>query len=129
MRNEGVLDISYKATYMKKNRMGFSLIAIVPTEREAYFRQLWFQYTNTLGLRERRQGRWILPRQEGECTTSFGKIKCKEITRPNGEKIIKPEYDEVMNLQKKYSKTAQEVRNIISNTMKEFKPFKNLNED
>ena len=129
MRNEGVLDISYKATYMKKNRIGFSLIAIVPTEREAYFRQLWFQYTNTLGLRERRQGRWILPRQEGECTTSFGKIKCKEITRPNGEKIIKPEYDEVMNLQKKYSKTAQEVRNIISNTMKEFKPFKNLNED
>ena len=128
MRQEGVLDISYKAINMKKNRIGFSLIAIVPIEREAYFRQLWFQYTNTIGLRERRQGRWMLPRREGECVTSFGKVKCKEITKPNGEIIIKPEYDEVMNLQKKYRKTAFEVRNIISNTMKEFKPFKDLNE-
>ena len=126
MRQEGVLDISYKAINMKKNRIGFSLIAIVPIEREAYFRQLWFQYTNTIGIRERRQGRWILPRREGQCVTSLGKIKCKEITKPNGEKIIKPEYDEVMNLQKKYRKTAIEVRNIISNTMKDFKPFKDL---
>ena len=125
MREEGVLDISYKAINMKKNRIGFSLMAIVPIEREAYFRHLWFQYTNTIGLRERRQGRWTLPRQEGECITSIGKVKCKEITKPNGEKFIKPENDEVMNLQKKYSKTAPEVRNIISNTMKDFKPFKN----
>ena len=124
MRQEGVLDISYKAINMKKNRIGFSIIAIVPTEREAYFRQLWFKYTNTIGLRERRQGRWILPRREGECITSLGKVNCKEITKTNGEKFIKPEHDDVMNLQKKYRKTALEVRNIISNTMKEFKPFK-----
>ena len=129
MRQEGVLDISYKAINMKKNRIGFSLIAIVPIEREAYFRQLWFQYTNTIGLRERRQGRWTLPRREGECVTSIGKVKCKEITKPNGEKIIKPEHDEVINLQKKYHKTALEVRNIINNTMKDFKPFKDLNEN
>ena len=128
MRQEGVLDISYKAINMKKNRIGFSLIAIVPIEREVYFRHLWFQYTNTIGLRERRQGRWILPRREGECMTSIGKVKCKEITKPNGDIIIKPEHDEVMNLQKKYSKTALEVRNIISNTMEDFKPFKDLNE-
>ncbi len=128
MRQEGVLDISYKAVNMKKNRIGFSIIAIVPIEREAYFRQLWFQYTNTIGLRERRQGRWILPRRDGECETSIGKVKCKEITKPNGKKFIKPENDEVTNLQKKYGKTAQEVRNIIFNTMKDFKPLKDLNE-
>ena len=128
MRQEGVLDISYKTINMKKNRIGYSLTAIVPVEREGYFRQLWFQYTNTIGLRERRQGRWILPRREGECMTSIGKVKCKEITKPNGDIIIKPEHDEVMNLQKKYSKTALEIRNIISNTMEDFKPFKDLNE-
>ena len=128
MRLEGVLDISYKAINMKKNRIGFSIVAIVPIEKEEYFRQLWFQYTNTIGLRERRQGRWALPRQEGECVTSFGKVKCKEITKPNGEIIIKPEHDEVMNLQKKYRKTAVEIRNIINNSMKDFKPFKDLND-
>jgi len=128
MRQEGVLDISCEAINMKKNRIGFSLTAIVPTEREAYFRQLWFKYTNTIGLRERRQGRWILPRREGECVTSIGKVKCKEIAKPNGEKFIKPENNEVIKLQKKYGKTAQEIRNIIFNTMKDFKPFKDLNE-
>ena len=128
MRKEGVLDISYKTINMKKNRIGFSITAIVPIKREAYFRQLWFQYTNTIGLRERRQGRWILPRREGECVTSIGKVKCKEITKPNGEITIKPEHDDVVNLQKKYRKTSLEVRNIISNTMKDFKPFKDLNE-
>ena len=127
MRQEGVLDISYKAINMKKNRIGFSLIAIVPIEREAYFRQLWFQYTNTIGLRERRQGRWKLPRREGECVTSIGKVKCKEITKPNGEKFIKPEHDEIVILQKKYRKTSLEVRNIINTTMRDFKAFKNLN--
>ena len=127
MRHEGVFDIAYKAINMKKNRIGFSLIAIVPTEREAYFRQLWFQYTNTIGLRERRQGRWILPRREGECVTSIGKVKCKEITKPNGEKFIKPEHDEIVILQKKYRKTSLEVRNIINTTMRDFKAFKNLN--
>ena len=128
MRQEGVLDISYKAINMKKNRIGFSLIAIVPIEREEYFRQLWFQYTTTLGLRERRQGRWILPRQEGVCVTSIGNIRCKEITKTNGQKFIKPEHDEVMDLQKKYQKSAPEIRKIISNTMKDFKPFKDLKE-
>ena len=127
MRQEGVLDISYKAINMKKNRIGFSLKAIVPIEREEHFRDLWFQYTNTIGLRERRQGRWILSRREGECVTSFGKVKCKEITKPNGEKFIKPEHDEVIDLQKKYRKTVQEIKNIISNTMEDFIPLKDEN--
>ena len=123
MREEGVLDISYQTIYMKKDRIGFSLTAIVPTEKEDYFRQLWFQFTNTIGLRERRQGRWILPRRLGECLTSFGKIRCKEIVKPDGEIFIKPENDEVVKLQRKYNKTAQQIRDIISLSRGEFKSF------
>ena len=126
MRQEGVLDISYQSINMKKNRIGFSITAIVPITKESYFRQLWFQYTNTIGLRERRQGRWVLSRREGVCMTSFGLVKCKEVVKPNGEILIKPENDEIIKLQKEFCKTAQEVRNVISNTMKEFKPFKKL---
>tara|TARA_Y100000589_G_scaffold174110_1_gene165221 strand:+ start:3034 stop:4242 length:1209 start_codon:yes stop_codon:yes gene_type:complete len=123
MREEGVLDISYQSINMKKDRIGFSLTAIVPTEKEDYFRQLWFQFTNTIGLRERRQGRWILPRRVGECLTSFGKIRCKEIVKPDGEIFIKPENDEVVKLQRKYNKTAQQIRDIISLSRGEFKSF------
>ena len=126
MRQEGVLDISYQSVNMKKNRIGFSLTAIVPIAKESYFRKLWFKYTNTIGLRERRQGRWVLPRREGECMTPLGLIKCKEVFKPNGEILIKPENDEIYRLQKKFSKTAKEVKNIINNSLKEFVPFKKL---
>ena len=57
---------------MKKNRIGFWLSAIVSVKEANYFRNLWFKYTSTLGLRERNQGRWILPRRIGECKTILG---------------------------------------------------------
>ena len=126
MREKGVLDISYRSINMKKNRIGFSITAIVPLEKESYFRGLWFQYTNTIGLRERRQGRWILPRREGYLMTTFGKVKCKEIIKPNGEILIEPENDEILRLQKEFDKTSYNIRKIINSTMAEFQPFKKL---
>ena len=123
LRNEGALDVSYKAINMKKDRIGFSLVAIVPIEKEKFFRELWFKYSNTIGLRERRQGRWILPRREGYCETSFGKIRFKETTMPSGEKLIKPENDEILKLQKKYNLTIQDIRSTINRSKGKFKPF------
>ena len=87
-------------------------------------REIWFKYSNTIGLRERRQGRWVLKRIEGECSTRFGKIKVKQTTLSNGEKYVKPEYDEILKLQKKYNKSAREIRDIIKETMGDFKTFK-----
>ena len=60
---------------------------------------------------------------EGECNTKFGKIKVKQTTLINGEKYIKPEYDEIIKLQKKYNKSAMEIRDIIKKTMGDFKKF------
>jgi len=124
MRDKGVLDISYEAINMKKSRIGFSIKALVAVEEEIYFRNLWFQFSNTIGLRERRQTRWILPRREGECFTSLGKVKFKEIIKPNGEIFLKPEHDEIVKLQNKYNKSANEIKRIIYKSMKNFKPFK-----
>ena len=33
---------------MKKNRIGFSIQAILPIDKKEFFRQLWFDYSNTL---------------------------------------------------------------------------------
>ena len=60
---------------------------------------------------------------EGECNTKFGKIKVKQTTLSNGEKYIKPEYDEIIKLQKKYNKSAMEIRDIIKETMGDFQKF------
>lgn len=126
LRKSGAFDVFYNPVNMKKDRIGFSITAIVPINKEQYFRKLWFQYSNTIGLRERRQGRWILPRRIGECHTSFGNIKFKETIKPNGDKLIKPENDEIRKLQNKYGKTTEEIRNILRETRGEFKPSKDL---
>ncbi len=120
-RKEGAYDVSSQAINMKKNRIGFSIQIILPIEKQEYFRKLWFQYSSTLGLRERKQSRWVLLRRKGECLTSFGKIKFKQSMKPNGTIYMKPENDEILRLQIENNKTAQEVRNIINESCREFK--------
>ena len=122
-RKEGAYDVSSQTINMKKNRIGFSLQVILPIEKQEYFRKLWFQYSTTLGLRERKQSRWVLLRRKGECLTTFGKIKFKQSMKPNGTIYMKPENDEILRLQIENNKTAEEVRNIIRESCKEFKAF------
>jgi len=123
LRGAGAYDVVYQSINMKKNRIGFELKAIVPINKVSHCREVWFKHSNTIGLRERRQGRWVLHRLEGVCNTRFGKIKVKQTTLSNGEKYIKPENDEILKLQKKYDKSAREIRDIIKETMGDFKKF------
>ncbi len=122
-RKKGAYDVSCQTINMKKNRTGFSIQVILPIEKQKYFRELWFQYSNTIGLRERKQFRWVLLRRKGECLTTFGNIKFKQTLKPNGTISMKPENDEILRLQIENNKTAQEVRNIIKESCGEFKPF------
>ena len=122
-RKKGAYDVSCQTNHMKKNRTGFSIQVILPIEKQEYFRELWFQYSSTIGLRERRQFRWVLLRRRGECLTAFGNIKFKQTMKPNGNISMKPENDEILRLQIENNKTAQEVRNIIEESSKEFKAF------
>lgn len=126
LREQGAYDVSYQSVNMKKNRIGFAVKVIIPIQKEEIFRELWWKYSNTIGLRERRQGRWVLTRKEGICMTAFGEIKCKETIKNNGEKTIKPESDEILKLQKKHLISAQEIRNIINESIQEFKPSEDL---
>jgi len=120
-RKEGAYDVSSQTIIMKKNRIGFSLQVILPIKKQEYFRKLWFEYSTTIGLRERKQLRWVLLRRKGECLTTFGKIKFKQSMKPNGTIYMKPENDEILRLQIENNKTAQEVKNIIKESCREFK--------
>ena len=122
-RKEGALDVSCQTIDMKKNRIGFSIQVILPIEKQEYFRKLWFQYSNTIGLRERKQFRWVLLRRRGECLTTFGNIKFKQTMKPNGTISMKPENDEILRLQIENNKTAEEVKKIIKESCREFKAF------
>ena len=122
-RKEGAYDVSSQTINMKKNRIGFSIQVILPIKKQEYFRKLWFEFSTTIGLRERKQARWVLLRRKGECLTSFGKIKFKQSMKPNVTIYMKPENDEILRLQIENNKTAEEVRNIIRESCKEFKAF------
>ncbi len=125
MRIEGAYDVSYQAINMKKNRIGFSIQVILPIEKKEFFRRLWFDYSNTIGVRERTQSRWTLLRRRGECSTTFGNIKVKQTLKPDGSIIIKPENDEVLRLQLKHKISTYEIRKIIKESSKKFKAFEN----
>jgi len=125
LRIEGAYDVSYQAINMKKNRIGFSIQAILPIEKKEFFRRLWFDYSNTIGVRERTQSRWILLRRIGECSTTFGKIKVKQTLRPDGSITMKPENDEVLRLKLEYKMPTDEIRKKIQESSKNFKAFEN----
>ena len=125
LRVEGAYDVSYQAINMKKNRIGFSIQAILPIEKKEYFRQLWFDYSNTIGVRERTQSRWVLLRRRGECSTTFGKIKVKQTLKPDGLITMKPENDEVLRLKLEHKITTYEIRKLIEESSENFKAFEN----
>ena len=124
-RKKGAYDVSCQTINMKKNRTGFSIQVILPIEKQKYFRELWFQYSNTIGLRERKQFRWVLLRRRGECLTTFGKIKFKQTMKPNGTISMKPENDEILRLNLEHKISTDEIRKIIKESSKEFKAFEN----
>jgi len=125
LRIEGAYDVSYQAINMKKNRIGFSIQVILPIEKKEFFRRLWFDYSNTIGVRERTQSRWILLRRRGECLTTFGNIKVKQTLKPDGSINMKPENDEVLRLKLKHKISTYEIRKIIKESSKKFKAFEN----
>ena len=123
LRKKGAYDVNYHSINMKKNRIGFSVQAILPLDKQDDFRKLWFSYTNTIGLRERTQSRWVLLRRRGECLTIFGKVNFKQILNPDGSKTIKPENDEILRLQLEHKIKADEIRNMIKESIGKFKAF------
>ena len=125
LRIEGAYDVSYKAINMKKNRVGFSIQAILPIEKREYFRGLWFDYSNTIGVRERNQSRWTLLRRRGECSTTFGNIKVKQTLKPDGSITMKPENDEVLRLKLDHKISTYEIRKRIKESSKNFKAYEN----
>jgi len=125
LRIEGAYDVSYQAISMKKNRIGFSIQAILPIEKKEFFRRLWFDYSNTIGVRERNQSRWVLLRRSGECSTNFGNIKVKQTLKPDGSINMKPENDDVLRLKLEHKISTYEIRKIIKESSKKFKAFEN----
>ena len=64
-------------------------------------------------------------RRRGECLTTFGNIRVKQTLKPDGSITMKPENDEVLRLKIEHKKSTNEIRKLIQESSKNFKPFEN----
>ncbi len=89
----GVIDCWISQIVMKKNRPGFELVCLCEEKKRPMIESLFLSKTSTIGLRIFEAKRSILERKIVEVETIWGKIKAKEIKRPDGNVEVVPEFE------------------------------------
>ena len=91
---DGALDVLWIPVFMKKNRPG-TMVQVICKEmdRGTVVRRILSETTAT-GVRYYRAERSKLLRKVKEATTSFGKVRVKEISGPAGRVSVAPEYED-----------------------------------
>ncbi|MEZ6185730.1 MAG: nickel pincer cofactor biosynthesis protein LarC [Planctomycetota bacterium] len=91
----GALDVTTSPLLMKKGRPGVLLSVLCAPEDEARLVERVFSETTTLGVRRRREQRWVLERWIREVETPFGPVAVKFALRPGGALSPAPEFESV----------------------------------
>jgi pyridinium-3,5-bisthiocarboxylic acid mononucleotide nickel chelatase len=92
--SHGALDVFTMPVQMKKNRPGTLLTVLAKPEDEAKLRELIFRESSTLGIRVRRENRYVLPRRHQPVATPWGEVRMK-IGGVNGSvSTYAPEYED-----------------------------------
>lgn len=123
LKDSGAIEVVCKSVQMKKGRDAFSVTAILNPEDASKIRLIWFEEGSTIGLRERYEGRWVLPRRSGYCLTSYGKVNAKQTKRPNGVLSLKFEHDELIRLSMENQCSIEEIRRNLFKNSAEFIPI------
>ncbi len=110
---KGALDVAYVPGYMKKNRPGFLIKVISPPEKTEELTDILFKETGTAGIRHTFCFRKRLPRKIKKIETPWGIVKVKEIEEPDGSVSIRPEYEECLNIARKYDIPLRKVYEYI----------------
>ncbi len=123
LRSAGAIDVICHSVDMKKNRKGISIKAIVHPDNKTLLREVWFNYSTTLGLREDKINRWILPRREVRHKTKFGEITFKQAIRPNGRILTKIDHKDLAQISLEKGISIEEIRQNLLLELSEFYEF------
>jgi len=110
---EGVLDVAYVPIYMKKNRPGVLIKVICQPSDMLKAMDLIFKETTTSGIRYSFLFRKRLKRETIELQTPWGKVRAKRYYLPDGSSYLKPEYEECLNIAKKYAIPLRKIYSYI----------------
>ncbi|HEV7282601.1 MAG TPA: nickel pincer cofactor biosynthesis protein LarC [Pirellulaceae bacterium] len=106
----GALDVYLTPLLMKKQRPG-SLVTVIcrPDKAEALL-SILFAETGTLGVRESRVRRRVLPRTVQVVVTAYGPVGGKVATTPEGKQHFSPEYDECVRVARERGVPLEDVQ-------------------
>ena len=110
LREAGAVDVAAHPLVMKKGRSGHAVIALVEPDVAEQVRQVWFNAGTSIGVRERLQGRWLLPRRIGLLDTPWGMLPAKQVKRPDGRCTVKPESDDLELMSRRTGCSVAELR-------------------
>ena len=113
LRSAGAIDVVCYSIDMKKNRKGICIKAIVYPKHQALLREVWFNYSTTLGVRENKISRWILPRRIVSHKTKFGEVNIKQTMRPNGQISTKIEHKDLTRITLNTGIPIEEIRHKL----------------
>lgn len=91
---DGALDVIWVPVFMKKGRPGTMVQVICKEADRDTLVQRILSETTALGVRHYRAERTKLARTIKEATTSYGKVRVKEVSGPSGRVSISPEYED-----------------------------------
>ena len=120
LRSSGAIDVISYSVDMKKNRKGICIQAIVYPRHKNSLREVWFNYSTTIGIRENKISRWILPRRTVSHKTKFGTVNIKQAMRPNGQISIKIEHKDLTKISLNMGIPIEEVRQKLIIELSEF---------
>jgi uncharacterized protein (TIGR00299 family) protein len=113
LRLEGALEVFSQPVAMKKGRTGTLMTALMPPELGPRLRRVWWRHGTTLGVREQRQDRWILPRRSETLVTGLGPVRIKWATLPDGRRRAKAEHADLVALAARLGRSIEEVRDEV----------------
>jgi len=91
----GALDVMLAPVQMKKGRPGTLLTLLCTPGGESTFADLLFRETSTLGVRSRRESRFLLQREHLTVDTPYGSIRVKRATTAQGDaRNLAPEFED-----------------------------------
>ena len=107
--NAGALDVCLVPVQMKKNRPGTQIQVLVEVHKAEDMREILFQETSTLGIRQTQVDRYSLPRNIQEVSTSLGIVRIKVAGEGTKFQKASPEYEDCQKLARENDIPLQQV--------------------
>jgi hypothetical protein len=110
----GALDVVFLPGYMKKNRPAVLVHVMGKPQHKDRLMGILFSESTTLGVRFQYTQRRILERASTEIDSPWGRVKVKQVLRPDGSFHLLPEFEECRRIAKEKGIPLRDVYSWIT---------------